>query len=162
MEDVSLYAPEVMGDVSMDASKVVKDVSTDASKVVKDVSLPASGRFRRFGDGRVAVAFHDRTLLTLAASGSAAAQAGSGRSSGTGQRPWVAGAVPSANRWLTTTQEEWYVCRLVLPSGHTTTVRSDNPIGFGRYVAAAVEFLKWAERTPGERVAHNARQRQQR
>jgi hypothetical protein len=141
----------------------------DASEVFEDVSVDAVGRFRRFGDGRVSVAFDDRTLLTVAAPGTAAAEAWTGRSAGTAprlvapcltQRPSLAGAAPT--RWLTTAQEEWFLCRLVLASGQITIVRSDNPIGVGRYVAAAVEFLKWAERTPEARVAHDARQRQQR
>lgn len=135
-------------------------LSGDASETVEDVSLDAVGHFRRFGDGRVAAAFDDRTILTLAAPGTAAAEVGTGHSAWTAQRPSAARAAPM--RWLTTAQEEWYVCRLVLPSGQTTTVRSDNPIGVGRYVAAAMEFLKWAERTPEERMAHEVRQRQQR
>eukprot|EP00967_Tisochrysis_lutea_P113110 scaffold179314_cov32-Tisochrysis_lutea.AAC.3 len=138
-------------------------LSGDASHVLDDVVVPGLGRFRRFADGHVSVSFDDRTVLTLAAPGAAAAgdepafarRRASGRAA-----PHLTHAASAPV--LTTAHEEWYLCRAVLPSGRQTTVCSDNPIGLGPQVAAALAFLRWSDRSPPERIEHDARERQRR
>ncbi|KAL1522669.1 hypothetical protein AB1Y20_017647 [Prymnesium parvum] len=107
-----------------------------AAQVVEEALVPAVGRFRLFGDGRVSVAFEDRTIVTMRRKGDANLL---GSEEAEGQR-----AVPPPT---------WRVCDITFPDGHTTQVRSDLPIGGEEYVRAAVKFHTWATQSPAERAS---------